>query len=143
MCFKTTPWATKSGFIWQVVFYRRYKYIEMYAYVPTKVVLYDRWSLITVVLKHSVSELRDFTPLWHLAFQAREKCDVCTFKNISSTSPGEGRWITYVGVIVSRKSYYVRYCINWWNMINMFAMVNYVHHGELATTWMCSYFHNQ
>ncbi len=36
-----------GGLLWEVQIY-----IEMYVYVPTKVVLYDRWSLITVVLKH-------------------------------------------------------------------------------------------
>ncbi len=35
------------------------KYIEMYVYVPTKMVLYDRWSLITEVLKHRFHCTRD------------------------------------------------------------------------------------
>ncbi len=29
LCFKTTPWTHKNGLIWKVVFYQRYKYIEM------------------------------------------------------------------------------------------------------------------
>ncbi len=52
-CVLRPPYGTtKSGLILQVVFYQRYKFIEMQVYVPTKMVLYDRWSLITAVLKH-------------------------------------------------------------------------------------------
>ncbi len=43
---------TKSGLIWQVVFKWRYEYIEMMVHISGKGVLYDRWSLSAVVLKH-------------------------------------------------------------------------------------------
>ncbi len=52
ICALTPPYGlTKSGLIWQVVFYQSYKYIHIWVHVPAKVVLYDSWSLNAVVLK--------------------------------------------------------------------------------------------
>ncbi len=52
LCFKTTPWAHKR---WSYItggLLSEVQILQINVYVPTKVVLYDRWSLITVVFKH-------------------------------------------------------------------------------------------